>query len=208
MRRIEDLERLAGSLGASVIKVGKFFAVHVGHQALIRATVERARARGVASVVLTFDRHPQELLRPGTTFPLLTSLEERLGLIEALGVDVTAVVCLDMQFLGQTPETFARRVLREQLGAVEVVASGNFRFGRGAQGTVETLRELGGQMGFEVTVLPPVLVDGVPVSSTRVKECLVGGDVETAAALLDRLYDVPGEVVSGDRRGRELGFPT
>jgi len=208
MRVCYDLEDRACLPRASVITIGKFSAVHVGHQALIRATSEAAARRGAASVVLTFDRHPQTVLRPGPAQAALTTLDERLRLIEALGVEVAVVVRLDLPFLGQTPEEFVQRVLVERLHAAEVVTSGNFRFGRGAAGTVATLETLGGQHGFAVTVLPPVMVRGAPVSSSRVAACVESGEVERAAVMLGRPYSLTGTVLAGDRLGRQLGCPT
>jgi riboflavin kinase/FMN adenylyltransferase len=208
MRLCYDLEDRACLPPASAVTIGKFAAVHVGHQALIRATCAAATRLGAASVVLTFDRDPQEVLRPGPQQPALTTLDERLRLIEALGVEVAVVVRLDLQFLGQTPEEFVQRVLLERLHAVEVVASGNFRFGRGAAGTMETLETLGARHGFGVTIIPPVVVRGEPVSSSRVAACVEAGDVETAAVMLGRPYSLSGPVLPGDRLGRQLGFPT
>ncbi len=208
MRRIEGLENLPASSGPTVVTVGKFFAVHLGHQALIRATVAAARRRGATSLVLTFDRHPQEILRPGTTFPLLTSLDERLALIEREGPDACVVVRLDAEFLSLSPEAFVADVLVRRLGAVEVVASEGFRFGSGAAGTLATLRELGADRGVAVTTIEPVLVRGERVSTSRVAACVREGEVAAAMALLGRPYSLPGAVVAGDSRGRELGFPT
>jgi riboflavin kinase / FMN adenylyltransferase len=196
------------SRSPSVVAVGKFFAVHRGHQALIAEAVARARARGARSVALTFDRHPIEVLRPGTETQFLTTLAERLALIERLGADVAVVARVTPELLSLTPEQFARDVLREALETVEIVASASFRFGRGAAGTLETLRELGETLGFAVDTLPEVLVGGERISSSRIVRELQEGRVAEAAELLGRPYSVCGTVVEGDRQGRELGFPT
>jgi riboflavin kinase/FMN adenylyltransferase len=208
MIRIEGLENLPAPLPASVVTIGKFFTVHLGHQALIRAAVESGADRGVPSVVLTFDRHPQEVLQPGTVFREIASLDERLALIAALGADYAIVVRLDPTFLNQPAEEFARRVLADRLGAGEVVASENFRFGHGAAGTPETLQALGHELGFTTRIVPPVLFEGEPVSSSRIATAIAAGQVDAAAAMLARPYRVVGDVVTGDQRGRELGFPT
>jgi riboflavin kinase / FMN adenylyltransferase len=192
----------------SVVAVGKFFAVHRGHQALITEAVTRARARGARSVALTFDRHPLEVLRPGTATQFLTTLAERLALIERLGTDVAVVARVTPELLSLTPEQFARDVLREALDTVEIVASASFRFGRGAAGTLETLRELGENLGFGVDTLPEVLVGGERISSSRIVGELQEGRVAEAAELLGRPYSVCGRVVEGERLGRQLGFPT
>jgi riboflavin kinase/FMN adenylyltransferase len=208
MRIIDDLNNVPAELTASVVTVGKFFAVHLGHQALIRTTRERAQARGAASVVLTFDRHPREILSPGTSLPLLTTLEERVERIAALGVDYAALVRLDSAFMAQSPKEFIEGPLVHRLRMVEIVASESFRFGSGASGTVATLQAMAPSTGFTVTLIPPVVVGGHPVSSSRIARCLEAGRVEEAARLLGRPYELTGTVVSGDRLGRQLGFPT
>jgi riboflavin kinase / FMN adenylyltransferase len=192
----------------SVVAVGKFFAVHRGHQALIGEAVARARRRGAGSVVLTFDRHPLEVLRPGMAPLFLTTLAERLALIERLGADMVVVARVTPEFLSLTPEQFVRDVLRGALDTVEIVASASFRFGKDAAGTLETLRELGATLGFAVDTLPEVLVGGERISSSRIVRELQEGRVAEAAALLGRPYSVCGAVVEGDRLGRQLGFPT
>lgn len=212
MRRIDGLEALA-SPGAerprrSVVTVGKFFALHRGHQALIRATCARARELGAPCVVLTFDRHPQEVLRPGTRMPILAPLAERLEVMEALGVDWAIIVHVTPEFLTLVPAEFVERVLVGLLDAQEVFASANFRFGRGAAGTVATLRELGARHGLRVREFPPVMHAGEPISSSRVARSLLAGDVALARELLGRPYTLRCRVVRGDGRGRLLGFPT
>jgi riboflavin kinase / FMN adenylyltransferase len=208
MQLIDGLERLVEPLPRSVVAIGKFDGVHRGHQALIQAAVTEAGAEAAESVVVTFDRHPVELLKPGTRTQYLTPLEERLRLIDALGVDRTLLIHLSDEFLHLTAEEFVRSVLAERLGTVAVVASESFRFGRGAAGTVETLRELGPRYGFRFQSVPPVLVDGSRVSSSRVVECVRAGRVAEAATLLGRPYALFGRVIHGDERGRLLGFPT
>jgi riboflavin kinase / FMN adenylyltransferase len=208
MRVIEGLEALTEPLPRSAVATGKFDGVHRGHQALIRAAVAAGRAEGAECVVVTFDRHPIELLKPGTRTQYLTPPEERLRLIAELGVDATLLIQLSETFLHLTPEEFVRTVLVERLGTVAVVASESFRFGRGAAGTVETLRELGPRCGFRFEAVPPVMVEGSRVSSSRVVECVLAGRVEEAATLLGRPYALLGRVVHGDGMARQLGFPT
>jgi riboflavin kinase / FMN adenylyltransferase len=208
MRRVLGLETLGDPLERSTITIGKFFAVHRGHQALLRTTVETARRTDSLAVVLTFDRHPAEVLRPGTRFPVLASLEERLDLIEAQGIDVCVAIHVTLEFLSQEPEEFVRDVLVGRLGAVEVLASQQFRFGRGARGTVETLRALGEQYGFQFTLQPPVLADGERISSSRIAELIQAGEVARAGTLLGRPYSVSGIVAEGQQLARQLGFPT
>lgn len=208
MRRILGLESLDEPFRLSTVTIGKFFAIHRGHQALIRATVEAARRNGGPAVVLTFDRHPLEVLRPGTEFPVIATLDERLQLIEAEGADVTVVVRLTPEFLGLEPETFIREVLVRQLGAAEVLASDNFRFGRGARGDLALLRKEGATLGFHCSPIEPVLEGGERISSSRIGACVEAGQVREAAALLGRPYCLAGPVVQGEQLGRKLGFPT
>lgn len=208
MRRIIGLETLTEPLSRSVVTIGKFFAVHRGHQALLRTTREEATRLGAQSVVFTFDRHPGEVLQPGFTDPLLTTLEERLDLIAAEGIDVAVVAVLTPDFLGQEPEAFVRDVLVGRLGAVEVLASEAFRFGKAARGDFELLRALGPKLGFTAVSLPPVLEGDEWISSTRVAECVRAGEVAAVERLLGRPYAVAGSVQTGDQVGRQLGFPT
>ena len=193
---------------SSVVTIGKFFAVHRGHQALLRTTVEAARASEAQSVALTFDRHPLEVLRPGTELLELTSLEERLELMEREGLDRAIVLHVTPELLAIEAEQFVRAVLVERLRAREVLAGEQFRFGQGARGTVELLRSLGEELGFTCPRFPPLLHNGQRISGSRVAAAIAAGSVGEAAELLGRAYSVPGAVVRGDQVGRTLGFPT
>jgi riboflavin kinase/FMN adenylyltransferase len=208
MRRILGLEQLSAPLPRSVVTVGKFFAVHRGHQALMAVTVEAARTAGAESVVVTFDRHPSEVLRPGLELPLLASLEERLDYIEQQGVDVAVVVRLNSEFMSQEPEAFVHAVLVDRLRATVVVASEGFRFGRGATGDLSLLRTLGSELEFAVREVEPLFEGGQRISSSRVAACIEAGEVAAAQLLLGRPFSVPGVVVAGEQLGRQLGFPT
>jgi len=188
--------------------VGNFDGVHLGHQALVRAAVADARARGGTAVVLTFDPHPSRVLSPHRAPSALMTLEQKAEVLDALGVDVLAVLPFTLELSRMSPEEFARRVLREEVGARLVVVGANFRFGRARAGDVARLRELGGEMGFAVEALPPLLHEGEPISSSRVREALARGAVEVVPALLGRRCFVDGTVMRGAGRGRELGIPT
>jgi riboflavin kinase/FMN adenylyltransferase len=209
MQRQLGLERPADTdRTPTVVAIGKFFAVHRGHQALLQATAAAARVQNAQSVALTFDRHPLEVLRPGTTFPRLATLAERLDLIAAQGIDRTVVLPLTREFLAIEPEQFVREQLLDRLGMVEILACEGFRFGRGASGSTELLAELGERWGFRFTAVPTLDAGGEPISSSRVAQCLGDGRVEEASWLLGRPYALAGEVVRGDQVGRKLGFPT
>lgn len=192
----------------SAVTIGKFFALHRGHQALLSANAQAARENGLRSLVLTFDRHPRELLQPGAVMPELTSLEERLQLMRERGIDHVVVAPLSPEFLAQSPEEFAGAILVQRLRCRIVVAAPGLRFGRGASGDLDLLGRLGELHGFRLHLIPPVLHQGEPISSSRVAAAVSAGDVSLAAELLGRPYSASGLVVRGDGVGRQLGWPT
>ena len=188
MRIINGLKTLTHPLPRSVVAIGKFDGVHRGHQLLIKAAVARARKEAAESVVVTFDRDPIELLRPGSPMRYLTSLDQKLRLIAELGVDTALVIHVSLDVLSLGPEEFVRSVLVERLGMAGIVAIDGFRFGRGAAGTVETLRELGDRHGYFFQEVQPLIVDGGRVSSSRIRQCILAGRLHEAARLLGRLW--------------------
>lgn len=196
----------AGGRGA--VAVGNFDGVHRGHQALVAAALSRARLADCAAVALTFDPHPAQVLAPDRALRRLMTPSQKEEALAALGVDVLAVLPFTGRLAALRPEEFVGKVLRGALCAESVVVGEGFRFGAGRAGDVASLRLLGGQMGFAVVEVPAVLEGPLPVSSTRIREALLGGDVEAAATLLGRPYFVDGLVVRGEERGRTLGFPT
>ncbi len=202
------LESLPIGDGATVMTVGFFDGVHLGHQAVFRRTVQVARERGLRSVVVTFDRHPRETLTPGREPKLLTTPDRKARLIEAAGVDVLLVLRFDRAFSLVPAEEFVRRVLAEGLHAEHVVVGANFTFGHEARGTVETLRTLGPAHGLTAEELPILELDGRPVSSSSIREALSAGELEWPTRGLGRRYAVDGTVVTGAGRGVDLGFPT
>jgi riboflavin kinase/FMN adenylyltransferase len=207
MRIVRTLESFPPDARPSVVALGVFDGVHLGHRAILDAAVARARTHGTA-VACTFDPHPAEVLQPDRApLPIIT-LDERLALIAATGVAVTVVVPFTTALAAMEPEAFVTDVLVDRLGAREVVVGFNHRFGRGARGDARLLRELGVRAGFHVEVVPPTDVDGTPVSSSAIRAALQRGDLDVAARLLGRPYFVSGEVVEGAGRGRTLGFPT
>lgn len=185
-----------------------FDGVHRGHQATIGTAVARARAAGVPSVVLTFDPHPSEVVRPGSHPPVLTSSRYKAELLEALGVDVMCVQPFTAEFSRTGPDEFVHALLVERLHASAVVVGENFRYGYGAAGDVTALRAAGRRFGFSVEGAPLQGTDDTTWSSTYVRSCVQAGDVVAAADALGREHRIEGVVVRGDRRGRELGYPT
>ncbi|MET8833614.1 bifunctional riboflavin kinase/FAD synthetase [Micromonospora sp. NPDC004540] len=208
MQRWRGYEAAPGGWGRSVVTIGVFDGVHQGHQATIGHAVARARELGVKSVVVTFDPHPAEVVRPGSHPAVLTEPARKAELIEALGVDVLCVVPFTPEFSRLPAEAFVHDILVEHLHAALVVVGANFRFGHRAAGDVALLERLGRTFGFGVEGAPLVAEAGTVFSSTYIRSCVDAGDVAAAAAALGRPHRVEGVVVRGDQRGRELGYPT
>jgi len=180
----------------------------LGHQAVLREIDRRARAAGRASVLVTFDPHPLEVVNPGAAPPLLTTGPERLEILALSPLEYVLLVRFDRYLASLTPEEFVQQVLLRRCAVRELVIGHDHGFGRGRSGDVDTLRRLGEAHGFEVDVVPPVDFAGQHVSSSRIRRAVAGGDLSTAAAMLGRRYGVVGRVGEGERRGRLLGVPT
>ncbi len=189
--------------------IGAYDGVHLGHRALLGDLSDRAAAKGLSTVVVTFDRHPAAVVRPESAPKQLTSLEQKLELLAECGIDRTLVVSFDEARADETAEEFVGEVLVDQLGARLVVVGEDFHFGHGRKGNVELLRRLGAEHGFEVVGVGLTGDGSEAVSSTRIRALIAAGDVAGAARLLGRPHEVRGQVVRGDGRGGpELGFPT
>ncbi|WP_018908560.1 bifunctional riboflavin kinase/FAD synthetase [Salinispora arenicola] len=208
MQRWRGYDAAPGGWGRSVVTIGVFDGVHKGHQATIGHAVARAREIGVKSVVVTFDPHPAEVVRPGSHPAVLTEPTRKAELIEALGVDVLCVLPFTPEFSRLPAEAFVHDVLVEHLHAALVVVGENFRFGHRAAGDVALLERLGRTFGYAVEGAPLVAEAGTVFSSTYIRSCVAAGDVVAAARALGRPHRLEGVVVRGDQRGRELGFPT
>lgn len=192
----------------TVVTVGVFDGVHVGHKRILEEVVLLARGLRVRSVVVTFDPHPVAVLDPREAPAMLTTVRERLDLIAAEGISETLVLRFGAKLAARDAEWFVRHVLLGRLGMGRLVIGYDFRFGRGREGDSHGLEALGEAMGFGVDIVPPVKFGGHPVSSTRARTALARGDVRSAAAMLGRPYEISGRVVKGEGRGRRLGFPT
>lgn len=194
--------------GPSVVAIGNFDGVHRGHQVLIQTAIARSGAMGVPAVVLTFADHPAIVTR-GQAPPLLTVPAEKLAVLEQAGVDRTVLLPFTRDLAATPADRFAREVLGRALQAQVVVCGFNFRFGKGAQGSPESLVRLGQELGFATVVVEPVTVDGSPVSSSRIRQLLLAGQLAEANRLLGRPYRLSGEVVRGMGIGGEkLNAPT
>jgi riboflavin kinase / FMN adenylyltransferase len=208
MRIVRDLPSARPDGPSSAVALGVFDGVHLGHRAILGAAVADARASGVLAVACTFEPHPMEVLQPERAPLPITTLDERLALIAECGVEEAVVLTFTRALAAVEPEAFVKDVLVDRLRARQVVVGYNHRFGRGARGDTALLRDLGARLGFGVDVVPPLTVDGVPVSSTAIRAALGRGDLDAAARMLGRPYTLPGKVVAGAGRGRTLGFPT
>jgi riboflavin kinase/FMN adenylyltransferase len=218
MRIVDDLESLSAALASgsgAVVTIGVYDGVHLGHHAVLRLVRELADARELAAVCITFDRHPAEVVRPESAPRLLTTPEQKLELLDATGyLDLAFVLHFDEARSQEPAEEFVREVLGEGAHARLVVVGADFHFGKGRGGDVALLQRMGAELGFEVLgvgleAAPASSEQGGTIySSTRIRELLAAGDVVRAAELLGRPHEVRGVVVEGDRRGRELGYPT
>ena len=202
-----SLDEVPADLGRTAVVIGNFDGVHLGHQHVVREARAAADAGGLRVVAVTFDPHPMAVLRPDHAPTTITDNETRAELLAAAGVDDVLALPFDREMAAWTPEEFAERVLGDALHAAVVVVGANFRYGSKAAGDVATLTASGERLGFRAAGVP---LDGGPQvwSSTYVRTCLATGDVAGAAEALGRPFVVRGVVVRGDRRGRELGFPT
>jgi riboflavin kinase / FMN adenylyltransferase len=214
MEVLRDLSACPRPPEGTAVTIGAYDGVHLGHRAVIGEVRQRARARGLATAVVTFDRHPASVVRPESAPRLLTDLDQKLELLAETDVDYCLVITFDEARSLEPAEEFVREVLAACLGARVVVVGDDFHFGHKRAGNVALLREMGAELGFEVEGLDLVGADGKPaadtdrVSSTRIRHALAEGDLALANALLGRPYEVRGVVSRGDKRGRELGFPT
>ncbi len=210
-RVVRQVDNLAPLSAGSVVTIGAYDGVHLGHKKVLRLVRELADARNLDAALVTFDRHPAQVVRPDSAPRLLTSLDQKLELLEALKLsDIVCVLRFDEERSHETAEDFVREVLVGLLRARVVVVGADFHFGHRRGGNVALLEQMGTDLGFEVVGLGLVAPQGdhEPFSSTRVRGALANGDVAIAARLLGRPHEVRGVVVRGDQRGRELGFPT
>ena len=207
MQVFRSITEAAGKLGPTAVAIGNFDGVHLGHQALFKVARDAASSFGGASVGLTFEPHPGKILSPSLAPRLLTTLDRKLELLAEAGLQAAIVQPFDAAFASLEGERFARDCLLGALGARAIAVGPDFAFGKDRDGNVERLRAWLGS-GVIVSVVPKVEVDGLPVSSTRIRELVLEGRVSAAARLMGRPYDIEGQVVTGMGRGRTIGWPT
>lgn len=206
MRILRSIPQQADSRVA--LTIGNFDGVHLGHQAMLRRLQGAARALAVPTCVLTFEPHPREFFAPDQAPARLTSLREKLELLQAHGVDRAYVCRFNYDLARMTPDDFIARILKRGLDTRWLLVGDDFRFGARRAGDVALLKAAGRELGFDVAEMPNVTIGGQRASSTAVRECLAAGNLDEAAVLLDRPYSISGRVVRGDRIGHKLGFPT
>ena len=208
MERLDGGSMVPDRLRGGIVALGNFDGFHLGHQAVVGRAVERARAEGRPALVATFDPHPVRHFKPDTPPFRLTTLDQRARLFAQAGADAMLVFRFDGELAGVTAADFVTDRLLARIGAAGVVTGEDFTFGKGRGGDIGVLRAMGDELGFSVDTVAPVLDEGGPISSSRIREALQIGDCETAARLLTRPFAIEGVVEHGDKRGRTIGYPT
>ncbi len=208
MSVIYGLKNVHNDPGHRVVAIGVFDGVHWGHKAIFERLVAEAELAGSESLVLTFERHPSELLAPNNAPYYISTLDQRIDLIRASGVDSIVVAEFDSAFANLNREDFLNEILLNRLQAQCLVVGANFRFGKNREGDIRYLTENAVEVGLQTVVVPAVVIDSAPVSSTRIRALLQRGDVELASKLLSRRFALRGTVVLGRQIGRTIGFPT
>lgn len=198
----------AQAASSRVLAIGNFDGVHLGHRALLERLTTTARGFGLPAAVMTFEPHPRELFAPEQAPARLTSLREKLGLLDACGIDEVHLLHFNRKLASLTAEEFVERLLVRGLGVRHLIIGDDFRFGKGRAGDFTMLQMAGKRLGFSVEAMQTIDLDGERVSSSAVREALAAGDLEHAARLLGRPYCISGRVVHGDKIGRKIGWPT
>jgi len=205
LRSIPELERLRGSL---FLAIGVFDGVHRGHQAVISTSADHAAASNGTPVVVTFDPHPEKVLRPQAAPHLLSATEHKIALIRALGVEHLLIITFDKQFAATEPEDFVQKLVIHSKPLQEICVGHEWSFGKNRRGNLDLLKKLGAKFNFDVVGIPPVKINGAVVSSTAIREAIEKGDLAKAAEMLGREYTILGTVTRGDNLGKKIGFPT
>ena len=205
LRSIPELERLGGPL---FLAIGVFDGVHRGHQAVISTSADHARAANGTPVVLTFDPHPEKVLRPESAPHLLTATQHKIALIRDLGVGNLLIITFDKQFAATEPEDFVTALVAHSKPLREICVGHEWSFGKNRRGNLELLKKLGAKSNFDVVGIPPVKITGAVVSSTAIRQGIEKGDFAKAAEMLGREYTILGTVTHGDNLGKKIGFPT
>ncbi len=193
---------------STVLTLGVFDGLHLGHQRIMRTVVSRAKAARAVPTAITFDPHPRSVLYPENAPPLLQTLDQRLSNFEVLGIEQTIVIRFDKDFANRDAEIFLRDVVHERLQAKEVYLGKGFAFGRNRGGNIELLRRISAELGFAADEVPEITLRGQRISSSKIRELLKDGTINLARRMLGRPYGVEGQIMRGEQRGRTIGFPT
>lgn len=192
----------------TVLTLGTFDGIHLGHQQIISSVVEKANQNGMRSFVITFDPHPRKVLSKDEKVYLLSSLNEKIEIFSKLGVENLFVIDFTKEFSQQSAEEFIKKYLVNGIGLTEIVVGYDHHFGRGRGGNADTLTAIGNELNFNTTIIPSFVIEERIISSTKIRNALMDGNVSLTAKMLGRYYNFSGTVVGGDKRGRELGYPT
>ena len=201
-------EKIYHTFRSPSVALGNFDGVHLGHQEILRQTVEAVRGKNRDSVVYTFDPHPRVVLNSEPDVPRITTLNERAEILEHIGINVLVLAEFTQEYASQTAEEFVRNVLVEEMGATDLFVGENYRFGKGRAGSPETLKDMAPEMGFKVHIVPCLVAEEQRISSSRIRDLLLKGEILKANQLLGREFTIRGKVVHGHHRGKALGFPT
>ena len=205
LRSIPELERLRGPV---FLAIGVFDGVHRGHQAVISTSADHARETSGTPVVVTFDPHPEKVLRPEAAPHLLSATQHKVALIRALGVEHLLIITFNKQFAATEPEDFVQKLVAHSKPLREICVGHEWSFGKNRRGNLDLLKRLGGNLNFDVVGIPPVKINGAVVSSTAIRRAIETGDLAKTAAMLGREYTILGTVTRGDNLGKKIGFPT
>lgn len=192
----------------TVLTLGTFDGIHLGHQQIISAVIEKAKHSKMRSFVITFDPHPRKVLSKDDKVYLLSSLDEKIEVFDKLGVENLFIINFTKEFSGQSAEIFIKKYLVDGIGLNDIVIGYDHHFGKGRGGNADTLTAIGTEENFNTTIIPSYLLDDRIISSTKIRNALIDGDVALAAKMLGRYYQFSGTVVGGDKRGKSLGYPT
>jgi riboflavin kinase/FMN adenylyltransferase len=206
---IRDSEKVTDRLRGGFVTIGNFDGVHLGHQFIFRKLVEEAHREKCPAIVISFDPHPKMVLHPERRpFYLITSREEKIRLIGSLGIDAFLLIPFSLEYAKTTAEAFVQDILWQRLGIRKLLIGHDYTFGRGKEGNEAFLRACGERLGFAVEAIGAFCLGETTISSTRIRNALLAGEVRFASSLLGRPYNLAGKVVPGKRRGTDLGFPT
>ncbi|MEO7163547.1 MAG: riboflavin kinase, partial [Bdellovibrionia bacterium] len=208
MELVRGIEALSHSVIHPVVTIGNFDGVHLGHQKIIQLAIEKAKAKGGQSIAYTFRPHPQVALRPGTQVQLLTTYDEKLEILENLGIDLVIEEPFSREFSTIEPEIFFNEVLLRKLSAENIVVGYDFAFGKERHGHLETLDQFCKSAGVKLFVVQPQRIEGEVVSSSKIRQHLLSGEMDAAKRLMGRSFFYRGIVIKGEGRGHKIGFPT